>query len=207
MPHPRPRLPPLLLALAALVPACRGPDAPASTTSASAPPAATTTSSVAPRARLVRAYVAPTPCTCGARHGIAHVVDANGHDQPVSADRLAVEARVAPDGATVGVLLGEHVDEPMRDVDPPLLETELVLYRDGRLIRSLDVGPVNRAWAFLGNGAEVAFYTGGLHFAGWYARIDVATGALLDRLGDQDRDGREPAWVKALDPYEEPPQP
>jgi hypothetical protein len=54
---------------------------------------------------------------------------------------------------------------------------------------------------FLKRGREVAYYTGGLHFAGSYLRVDVKTGKMLEGLGDEDRTERPvPAWVTALSP-------
>jgi hypothetical protein len=150
---------------------------------------------------VVRAYVEPVSCPCGTKHGVAHIVYDDVRDQRVRDRKLAFEARVADDHATVGILVGEHLDDPITAGDPLVIPNGLVLVRHGRRIRTLDVGPVNRAWMFLGKGREVAYYTGGLHFAGSYLRVDVKTGKMLEFLGDEDRAERPvPAWVTTLAP-------
>jgi hypothetical protein len=150
----------------------------------------------------VRAYIERVACPCGTKHGVAHIVYADGRDERIRERKLAFEARVAEDHETVGILVGEHLDDPITAGDPLVIPNALVLVRNGRRVRTVDVGPVNRAWMFLEKGREVAYYTGGLHFAGSYLRVDVKTGKMLEFLGDEDRAEERPVpgWVNALSP-------
>lgn len=157
--------------------------------------------SASAQASVARAYVEPAPCGCDGvgLHGDVHVVYADGREATITRDGMAFGARVAPDGATVGYLAVEHLD----DVRPPgkmAIGSRLVLFRDGRVLREIAGDPFLRAWGFLASGREVGVEVGALHFAGTLLRFNVASGAQLEAVweGDVPYEDR-PDWSKALE--------
>ncbi len=80
------------------------------------------------------------------------------------------------------------------------LPIELVLARDGRVIRRIHGEPFLWTWMFRPNGTQVAYETGPLHFAMTCILADIASGrqlATYDCFSEPSHDA--PNWVKELE--------
>jgi len=72
-------------------------------------------------------------------HGNIFVVYSDGTTKQLTWYGFSAEPKLAPDGRTAGWLEGDHVP---RAGDPPeeFQAGDLVLYRDGRILRKIETG-------------------------------------------------------------------
>jgi len=133
-------------------------------------------------------------------------VTADGRDRliPKEKDQEGAEKiQVAADGKTVGWL----VESSACCVSYPV-PLELVLWRNGRILRRVHPGMAVWSWAFLENGNKVAFRMSPLH-GGWSGEcvlLDTSSGKTLDSWdhpvdangNDTEGDSEEPGWVSQI---------
>ncbi len=135
--------------------------------------------------RMVKVYLKPAKCECEGEHGNIFVVYSDGTTKQLKQDGRGYQPKLAPDGKTVGWLEGFHLE-----ADAPLAEEfltgDLVLYRDGRILRKIETG-LNASWDFREGGKQVAL-TGSptLRFSPFeYTLYDVDTGRLIAKWSDE----------------------
>jgi len=122
--------------------------------------------------------------------GNVRIVTDEGRDIKITRTGHCDKAKVATDGQTVGWLASYEN-----------LATKLVIYRKGRIIRTIAPGGFIRDWRFWKDGTQAAILSGGLHFAGTSFLYDVATGRQLehnDCQGLSDEVGC-PEWTRDPD--------
>ena len=132
--------------------------------------------------------------------GAVHVVTANGQDIAVPKQKGqtgAEEFKIANDHQTLGWLVVYPNPDPDRSWEK--LYGELVLWRDGKVLRRFSTEQVFWSWGFWQEGKQVAFHTGPLHGAGRSELHDLATGRLVAAF-DEDANGTPPDWAESLDP-------
>ena len=82
------------------------------------------------------------------------------------------------------------------------LPFELVIARNGHIIRRLNDGSFQWKWSFQNDGRWVAYETGPLHFSLTCFLVDVASGRQLASFDCYNKDllaPRTPAWVRQLE--------
>jgi len=131
--------------------------------------------------------------------GALHVVSSSGEDRRVGGKLRYDAAKLAPDGHTYGALVRDSIDTDLPGQDKVDVAQKLVIWRGGRRLRSFVPGDFIRAWGFRKGGAQIALYSGGLHFAGHYELIDLATGNSLAGSEDPVTD-QSPDWMRSLEP-------
>jgi len=153
-----------------------------------------------------RVYVRPTKCTCQDRgvHGNVYIVYDDGSEAAatqegncVAGDYITSERvgpKVAPDEQTVGWLVGEHLND---DGGRFLYATKLMLYKNGRIIRTITPGGFVRGWRFWNDGKQVAVSSGAKAGPGGYELYDIATGRVMAKCEDP-LDENAPEWAKGL---------
>jgi len=122
--------------------------------------------------------------------GNVRIVTHEGRDIKITRTGHCDNAKVATDGQTVGWLASYEN-----------LATKLVIYRKGRIIRTIAPGGFIRDWRFWKDGTQAAVLSGGLHFAGTSFLYDIATGRQLehnDCQGLSDEVGC-PEWTRDPD--------
>lgn len=108
------------------------------------------------------------------------------------------DPELSPDSATVGFLVLSRLRSQPGDPNAHLeVAKELRIWRNGRILRRIVPGGFIRSWGFWDRGGQVAVYSGGLHFAGFYVLYDVSTGRELERATDPVSE-RSPDWVRSL---------
>jgi hypothetical protein len=128
-----------------------------------------------------------------------HIVTGDGRDETIPPEKGqdGIEnVRVAEDGRTVGWL----VDLWASCCVSYSIPIELVIWRDGGVIRRIHPVQAIFGWTFLAGGKEVAFHNAPLHGSETYecSRVDVRTGRELEEWSIM-RKTPVPAWVKLLD--------
>jgi len=111
--------------------------------------------------------------------------------KPVATDMI----RLAPDGRTLGWAV--EYENCCTSYSIPLI---LVIYRDGRILRTIDDGMMIWDWAFRG-GTQVVLQTGPTHGdACIYGLYDIASGKQLDEApcNNEESDTALPAWTRPL---------
>ncbi|HEY1161139.1 MAG TPA: hypothetical protein VGE83_10935 [Terracidiphilus sp.] len=140
-------------------------------------------------------------------HGRVHIVTADGRDHGISPEKgqNGVEKiQVAPDGKTIGWLVDLWAS---CCVSYPI-SFELVVWQSGHIIRRVHPSMAIWSFAFVKNGAEIAYRNSPLH-GGWSGEcvlVDIASGKTLaswdhpiDENGnDTDDNSDEPGWAKQL---------
>jgi hypothetical protein len=152
-----------------------------------------TPSTPKPKRRIIdRVYVSAD--------GNIHIVSRQGREIMATKTGDCADAKIADDGRTVGWLVTSRLDPEHPDLGHPdhLIEVaeKLVIYRNGRLIRTIIPGGFIREWRFRNKGRQVVIYTGGLRFAGVYFLYDIATGR---EFGFCNHTGEKcPGWTNDL---------
>jgi hypothetical protein len=131
--------------------------------------------------------------------GALHVVSSSGEDRRVGGKLRYDAAKLASDGHTYGALVRDSIDTDPPNHDMADVAQKLVVWRDGRRLRAFVPGDFIRAWGFWKGGTQIALYSGGLHFAGHYELIDLATGNSLAGGEDPVTD-QSPDWMRSLEP-------
>jgi hypothetical protein len=120
---------------------------------------------------------------------------AKGGDSDTGAGPL-----VSPDSRTVGWTRGVH--RPCTDWSiggTMFVNSDLVLYRDGHVLRVLKVpGTFINGWRFWNGGKQVAIGSRWHHGMGYCRLFDVATGKLLIRVSAPDAETQHLAWAHGL---------
>lgn len=121
---------------------------------------------------------------------------------PHRQDQVGInDAKIAEDGRTAGwlVLYPSPANDSTTKFDD--ISGPLVIWRDGKIIRTFNDGPTFWSWAFLHGGDQVAYHTGPLHEGPSSSHCelrDVNTGRLLATWeGDLEQADR-PQWTKTL---------
>jgi hypothetical protein len=140
-----------------------------------------------------RVYVKPVNCDCRAEHGNIYIVYTDGSEKQVTKTGMCYDPQLSPDQQTVGWLLGWHFDYHGSTV---FVSTELVFYRNGRIVRTLDYVNFIRDWCFWNGGKQVAVYAGGMHFSGFYYLYDIATDRVVAEWDETSEN--PPEWVEGL---------
>lgn len=133
-----------------------------------------------------------------------HIALNNGHEAlvPHRHDQVGIEAaRIASDGRTAGwlVLYPNPDNTPASKFED--IAASLVIWRDGKIVRTFDTGPTYWSWAFVHGGDQVAYHIAPLHegTSSHCELREVKTGRQLASwdgdLGNPDR----PQWTKPLD--------
>lgn len=128
-----------------------------------------------------------------------HVISASGRDTIIAPERTQVgisAIKVAEDNRTAGWLV--LFKDP--DGGSPVAG-KLVVWRDGRIIRSFTADQVFWSWAFDHGAEQAAYHIGPTHGeTNSHCELhDLRTGRLLSSWdGDLDSSQR-PAWTKKLD--------
>lgn len=132
--------------------------------------------------------------------GAAHIVAANGQDIAVPKEKGqtgAEEFKTSNDHQTIGWFVVYPNPDPNRGWEK--LYGELILWRDGKVLRRFSTEVVFWSWDFWQDGRQIAFHIGPLHGSGRSELHDVATGRLVAAFNDDDN-GTEPDWAQSLDP-------
>ncbi len=145
--------------------------------------------------------------------GRVHIVTADGRRETIAPEKGqdGIESiRIAEDGRTVGWLVDLWASCCVSYSVP----VELVIWRDGHVVRRIRSVQAIFGWTFLAGGKEIAYHVAPLHGSEIYDcfRVDVQTGHELEEWSMMQK-VRVPAWVKLLDkqfpmpdPDELPPQ-
>ena len=131
--------------------------------------------------------------------GVLHVVSPSGEDRRVAPGVRCDEARLGPDGRTYGALIVHTIDQDPPHHDMIDVRQRLVIWRDGKKLRSFVPGDFIRTWGFWKDGRQIVLSSGGLHFAGQYQLFDLATGRVIDGGEDPITD-HSPGWMRSLEP-------
>jgi len=132
--------------------------------------------------------------------GTLHVALANGQDIVVPKERGqtgAADIKITSDRQKVGWLVGYPNPDPDRAWEK--LYGELVLWRDGKVIRRFSTELVFWSWDFWQDGKQVRFHTGPLHGAGRFELHDLETGRLVKAI-DEEVTQTLPDWAESLSP-------
>ncbi len=155
---------------------------------------------------VMKVQVKPVKCDCANAgvHGNVHIVYSDGKDETVTKEGNCVSGdsttaqrvgpKVSPDCQTVGWLAGEHLND---DGEKSLYATKLVLYRNGRVVRTIIPGRFIRGWQFWSEGNQAIIYSGGGRGPGVYELYDIATGRAVAKCDDP-LDENAPEWAKRL---------
>jgi hypothetical protein len=113
-----------------------------------------------------------------------HIVLSNGKEALVqhTQDQTGIEdAKIADDGRTAGWLVSypDPASSPAYKFED--FQGALVIWRDGRIVRTFDTGPTYWSWAFVHGGDQVAYHSAPLHEgpSSHCELRDVNTGRLL----------------------------
>ena len=129
-------------------------------------------------------------------HKDVHAVTASRKDIRLTRRGRYDDPKLAPDGRTVGARIVSRLRMDRRD---SIMVTEQVwLHGDRRIVRRIVTDGFVRDWGFWNGGKELAVYSGGLHFAGFYVLYDLASGRELERSKDP-RTDQSPDWVRSLE--------
>lgn len=142
--------------------------------------------------KITRAYADST--------GALHVVTSNGQDIAVAREKAqsgAEEIKIADDHQTVGWLVAYPNPDSNRSWEK--LYGELVLWRDGKVLRRFSTEQVFWSWDFWKEGKQVRFHTGPLHGAGRFELHDLETGRLIASV-DEENTQALPDWAESLNP-------
>jgi hypothetical protein len=134
------------------------------------------------------------------RSGVLHVVTSNGQDISVPKEKAqtgAEEIKITDDHQTAGWLVVYPNPDPNRAWEK--LYGELVLWRDGKVMRRFSTEQAFWSWGFWQNGKQVRFHIGPLHGAGRFELHDLETGRLVAAI-DEDATQTLPDWAESLDP-------
>ena len=132
-----------------------------------------------------------------------HAVSEGGKDSVIDpeTDAVGIDAvAVADDKQTAGWLVLYQERDDHGPIGSPFAG-KLVVWRDGRIIRTFEADPTFWSWAFEQNGSQVAYHVGPTHgeTVSHCELHDVITGRLLASWdGDLD-DPTRPSWTKRLD--------
>ncbi len=117
--------------------------------------------------------------------------------QLTSAGRYA-DPKMAGDRKTLGWLVISQLEVSTNTWhETHSVRERLVIYRNGRMIRTIRPDGFIRSWGFWNAGKHVAIYSGALHFAGFYTLVEVGTGRVVAESQDPQTDG-SPDWVRSL---------
>lgn len=152
--------------------------------------AVTTAGTAQAAERLARAYADSM--------GAVHTVSTSGADRVQTRGARYRDAQASPDGRTYGALLIRSIDAGLPDHSLVEVCPKLVIWRDGKKLRTLGGDSFIREWGFWKDGEQVAIYAGALHFAGYYELDDLSTGKVLETSDDPVTE-TSPPWVRALE--------
>ncbi len=109
-------------------------------------------------------------------------------------------AQISPDKKTVGWTQGKHQKcEDWSIGGTMFVNSQLVLFRDGRVLRTLEVpGTFIENWRFWNNGKYVAIGSRWHHGLGYVRLFDVKSGKLLERLSTPEAEQKKLKWAKDL---------
>lgn len=125
-----------------------------------------------------------------------HVVYANGEDIRVTNSGSFTDSKLAEDKRTVGWLDYVDIGDPKWNVPPDTwVSQKLFIWKDGKIISTIEPGGFVRGWRFWKNGKQVAIYVGGLHFAGSYELYDISSKKLIESI--EELKGK-PEWTNGL---------
>jgi len=165
-------------------------------------------------ARITKFYIAEAAPNSGYETGPLHVIYSDGAHviqelPPLQKSTAKVtvfntvgfsQAQLAADRQTLGWTV--QVENCCTSYSIPL---SVVLFRSGRVVRTLGNGHMVWNWMFLQDGKQVAVVTGFPHGpeVGDYELYDVATGKLLAEVsGDEEIQGLKPdapEWARSLE--------
>lgn len=141
-------------------------------------------------APLSKAYVDAT--------GAVHQLLRDGRDVRLTSRGKYEQAKAGASG-----IIGALRLSPLRRSEPYhdtiMVAESLVLFRNGRIIRSIRPGGFIRDWSFYNADHQVTIYSGALHFAGYYFLVDAQSGRVLAQSRDPVSE-RSPPWVRSLHP-------
>jgi hypothetical protein len=123
----------------------------------------------------------------------------SGQWHVLSGRAMCDDPKLARDGRTVGYRVLRRIPPSADSIPTTEVAEELRIHAPGRAIRRIVPGGYIRSWGFWSDGRQVALYSGGLHFAGFYVLYDIATGRDLQFAQDPVT-ARSPGWVRALTP-------
>jgi hypothetical protein len=134
------------------------------------------------------------------KSGVVHIVSDGGQDTTVPKNKGQIGAEeiiISNDRRTAGWLVVYPYGEPDRGWEN--LYGELVLWRNGKVLRRFDTEQVFWSWGFWQDGKQIRFHTGPLHHAGRFELHDLETGRLLAAV-DEEVTQTLPDWAESLDP-------
>lgn len=110
------------------------------------------------------------------------------------------DVKIADDGRIAGwlVLYPNPANDATTKFDD--ISWPLVIWRDGKIVRTFDSGPTFWSWAFLHGGDQVAYHTGPMHEgpSSHCELRDVNTGRLLATWDGDLENPHRPQWAKKL---------
>lgn len=139
-------------------------------------------------------------CWSAGEHGNVRVVYRDGRTVQVTQNGDAKDAKISPDGRTVGWTIGTH--KPCTDWSvggTMFVNSQLVLFRNGKKLRILQApGTFIENWRFWNNGKYVAIGSRWHHGVGYCRLFDVKSGKLLERLTTPEVEAKKLKWAKDL---------
>ena len=133
-----------------------------------------------------------------------HIVMNNGKEElvPHQRDQTGIEdAKISPDGRTAGWLVSYPDPSSSQAYKFEDFQGALVIWRNGKIVRTFDTGPTYWSWAFAHGADQVAYHSGPLHEgpSSHCELRDVNTGRLLASWDGDLQKADRPEWTKALD--------
>jgi hypothetical protein len=133
-----------------------------------------------------------------------HMVLNNGKEAlvPHQGDQTGIEdAKIAADGRTAGWLVSylDPSSSPAYKFED--FQGALVIWRNGKIVRTFDTGPTYWSWAFAHGGDQVAYHSGPTHQgpSSHCELREVNTGQMLASWDGDLQSPNRPAWTKVLD--------
>jgi hypothetical protein len=132
-----------------------------------------------------------------------HIVLSNGKEAlvPHQEDQSGIEdAKIAADGRTAGWLVSYPDPSSSTGSKFDDFQGALVIWRDGKIVRTFDTGPTYWSWAFAHGGDQVAYHSGPIHegSSSHCELRDVKTGRLLASWDGDLEQVKRPQWTKDL---------
>ena len=117
-------------------------------------------------------------------------------------DGATANAQISPDKKTVGWTQGKHQKcEDWSVGGTMFVNSQLVLFRDGKVLRVLEVpGTFIENWRFWNNGKYVVVSSRWHHGMGYVRLFDVYSGRLLERLSTREAEKKKLKWAQNLTP-------
>jgi hypothetical protein len=133
-----------------------------------------------------------------------HIVLSDGKEAlvPHQQNQTGIDdAKISRDGRTAGWLVSYPGPSSSPSYKSEGFQGALVVWRNGKIVRTFDTGPTYWSWAFAQAGDQVAYHSGPIHegSSSHCELREVKTGQLLASWDGDLQSPDRPTWTKALD--------